>query len=760
MQLVSTTTTDRPVLRHVTDSLAMLPESVVALREFHVRKREGLFPTDRKSSRKMGDMHTFKVFNLETGQFERIDFKLVSIDQDSPSRFQIWAEIAEMESGNITQEIVDSLAIGLGRRTPVRSFNPLAGIIENDEAIFGEPPDVDGDGITDVLVMDIRDGYGETQTTSYVGGFVTAYDLSSTGNLADILYLDIYPTLRQIGIPGIKQIATHEYQHLIMMNYDTEELTFVNEGLSEWAELALGYYGRSIRYLRDPDGYQVPLFKYDPTDWSFDRQRGLLFISYIADRFGKLGPGEITRSPFNGSQGLRDALREIDGDVELEDLIFDFHVANVLNDHRLDPLYGYSSPEHSRLKATPGAIVDGEYILESPLERVILEEGAVVYRQWNSVANFTLTVGDDRQRPSSRNIRADVFLFGEDGSLDRSVMLDSDGVAQTFEGYYGRVILVIVNTNPEMGRGSIDVAASWGSQQDDHTLDVVYDSGQVAGSDLFFSLADGAGMHATRFVTPRTASGRTEIDRIWLGHYYISQFADQPAVNEPRDFTLHVWAQAGARNGPGQVLFEKPIADSREYKRTTSTILEHMEIDMSPYVAELDPLPDTLYIGIGESGSDANFVVMGPSRSSSGDVSFVFSEGVWEALWDIQFDHLGPAIFPLRGTVIPTRVRFFIHGTTSSKPAVESPQRFSLFQNYPNPFNPTTTISYHIGIAGQVRLAIHDLIGREVVELVNGLRAPGLHSVTVNGEKWPSGVYTYSLENGEDLTRMKMVLLK
>ena len=200
MRLVSTTTTtDRPVLRHVTDSLAMLPESVVALREFHVRKREGILPRDRNSSRKLGDMHTFKVFNLETGQFERIDFELVSIDQDSPSRFQIWAEIAEMEYGRITQEIVDSLAVGLGRRTPARSFNPLAGIIENDEAIFGEPPDVDGDGITDVLVLDIRDGYGETQTTSYVGGFVTAYDLSSTGNLADILYLDNYPTLRQIG---------------------------------------------------------------------------------------------------------------------------------------------------------------------------------------------------------------------------------------------------------------------------------------------------------------------------------------------------------------------------------------------------------------------------------------------------------------------------------------------------------------------------------------------------------------------------------
>ena len=49
----------------------------------------------------------------------------------------------------------------------------------------------------------------------------------------------------------------------------------------------------------------------------------------------------------------------------------------------------------------------------------------------------------------------------------------------------------------------------------------------------------------------------------------------------------------------------------------------------------------------------------------------------------------------------------------------EIPARFELFQNYPNPFNPTTVIQFALPKAGDVKLAVFDLLGQQVAELVN-----------------------------------------
>ena len=50
---------------------------------------------------------------------------------------------------------------------------------------------------------------------------------------------------------------------------------------------------------------------------------------------------------------------------------------------------------------------------------------------------------------------------------------------------------------------------------------------------------------------------------------------------------------------------------------------------------------------------------------------------------------------------------------------------FSLAQNYPNPFNPATSIKYSVPKQSLVKLIIYDVIGREVVTLVNEIKTPG-----------------------------------
>jgi hypothetical protein len=73
------------------------------------------------------------------------------------------------------------------------------------------------------------------------------------------------------------------------------------------------------------------------------------------------------------------------------------------------------------------------------------------------------------------------------------------------------------------------------------------------------------------------------------------------------------------------------------------------------------------------------------------------------------------------------------------------PAKFALSQNYPNPFNPITAIRYWLSVASEVRLSVHDLLGREIAVLVNERKAPGSYSVRLDGNGLASGVYLYRL---------------
>lgn len=90
---------------------------------------------------------------------------------------------------------------------------------------------------------------------------------------------------------------------------------------------------------------------------------------------------------------------------------------------------------------------------------------------------------------------------------------------------------------------------------------------------------------------------------------------------------------------------------------------------------------------------------------------------------------------------------------------------FMLEQNYPNPFNPSTEIIYHVKETGKVSIKIFDLLGREVKTLISEDQAPGIYSVTWNGdnnfnEKLSTGVYFYKMEAGSFVETKKMLMIK
>ena len=88
------------------------------------------------------------------------------------------------------------------------------------------------------------------------------------------------------------------------------------------------------------------------------------------------------------------------------------------------------------------------------------------------------------------------------------------------------------------------------------------------------------------------------------------------------------------------------------------------------------------------------------------------------------------------------------------------PNAYSLSQNYPNPFNPVTQIKFDIAKQGLTKLKIFDVLGREIMTLVNEVKTPGSYIVDFDGSNIASGVYFYRLESGTFTDVKRMILIK
>jgi hypothetical protein len=111
-----------------------------------------------------------------------------------------------------------------------------------------------------------------------------------------------------------------------------------------------------------------------------------------------------------------------------------------------------------------------------------------------------------------------------------------------------------------------------------------------------------------------------------------------------------------------------------------------------------------------------------------------------------------------------------IHTTTGGDPVFYTgiqqisnikPEEFKLKQNYPNPFNPKTNIKYQISKSKYVKLIVYDILGREIIILVNQKQRAGIYETDFSGNNLSSGIYFYSLYTDKNLIdTKKMILIK
>lgn len=153
--------------------------------------------------------------------------------------------------------------------------------------------------------------------------------------------------------------------------------------------------------------------------------------------------------------------------------------------------------------------------------------------------------------------------------------------------------------------------------------------------------------------------------------------------------------------------------------------------------------------GFVQSVNPPSFSNVSPGESVCFDVSLLTDQPCAEGSVDLQVPGFGVCAV----TVLPDPADCTVE-------AVEQPARFQLEPNAPNPFNPFTTIAFTLERTEAVTLSVHDLLGRQVAVLTQGLLEAGRHECVFDAGQLPSGVYSYTLQTAGATETRKMLLLK
>jgi len=106
-------------------------------------------------------------------------------------------------------------------------------------------------------------------------------------------------------------------------------------------------------------------------------------------------------------------------------------------------------------------------------------------------------------------------------------------------------------------------------------------------------------------------------------------------------------------------------------------------------------------------------------------------------------------------------------GSVNYSPEIEvdvnQPVEFNLSQNYPNPFNPSTTIKFSLAFNSRVEMKVFDVLGQEVISLINKEMQAGYHQVVFDASPLSSGVYFYRIDasgvDGQKFSSVKKMML-
>ncbi|WP_179862194.1 T9SS type A sorting domain-containing protein [Longibacter salinarum] len=587
-------------IRHVTADL--IRASDYSRVQAHIKRlrKQAVRPKTRLDT----DTRTFRVRNiLDQSEWADVEARRLA----STPETNVWMEVAEanrFRRRGILGSVVQQIQTTLSYRTSVASLDSTLGVLSLLHRYFGHPPDVDRDGRVDILLLDIHDQFEETG--AFVAGFFDPNDLTSNANSnrRDLLYIDTRPTILRDGSVDVSTATAtiaHEYQHLVHANYEGREVetTFVNEGLSELAEIVCGFEPRSAgAYFADP---VRPLFSWSYGNPLPDYARASLFLHYLAEQIGYEHVSDLVQTPNrHGERAVRAVLQQTNAG-RFEEVFEDWGQATLLA--APDSRVGYRHPDRVAVgKGAPGVEIrtlpelrNGELgawshgRFDVPLVRdatvhirsqaAVQLHGQVVHPSGRSrsvqmqsgqkirvddggQATLQVLVSNVESGPDSSMPRVQVVFNGR-RSLTQTTLRHDDGVADAFG--LGARYLLLERAHEQAGLKFDPLTEFWMRSID---LDVVFLS-EIEGSGIsnqtpkrleveIRSVEDG--LPGARVAGPETFEITREEGQIGSVTVSLGRFYDQLSqMNEP----VYVLIGSGLDSNPVAIALDNSPSDAK-----------------------------------------------------------------------------------------------------------------------------------------------------------------------------------------------------
>jgi hypothetical protein len=143
-----------------------------------------------------------------------------------------------------------------------------------------------------------------------------------------------------------------------------------------------------------------------------------------------------------------------------------------------------------------------------------------------------------------------------------------------------------------------------------------------------------------------------------------------------------------------------------------------------------------------------------PAVNDSGPHDYVLQDRIGHTQWLLVVED----VYGCRYT-FSDRILILGQNVPAADPVALAPLTYAL-SAFPNPFNLTTTLSFSLQREGRARIAVFDILGREVAVLADEIFTAGEHRVILDGSALPSGLYFARLESSSMQATHKLLLLK
>jgi len=600
--------------------------------------------------------------------------------------------------------------------------------IETGDTALGKldfnPPLTDqgrgGDNRYDIYIMNLgQNYYGYTVPEGFAGQYQLASFIELENDFSNTAYGDSLAAV----LKGVRITAAHEFFHAIQFSYDALEFDYDDVGNSStykpwwmeasavWAEEIvyddLNDYVNYLDYFFNYPWMNLGTFSYSPGDPRLYHAYGAcIWPIYLSEKYGNGIIKEIWQgcASVSGYNTLVVTNNLLSGRASsLADDYLEFTIWNFHTDTRADPSRFYS-------------------------------EGGL----FPSV-NFTAFIPTPTAQPTTiggysnppEHLAANYILI-QSGLSEGGVSLIFDGQDISGAGWHTAFLAyggsysdwIDFGVNPTTGFGSLE----WYNWNLYNNLLLIP---TVSGTTPYYNSYNYTGS----IVYDPSLFGDS-IVYVWPG-----DLDDNGVVNEEDILPLAAyWYETGdARNQTG--LLWSPAAN-RLWSNPPATFTD---ADGSGRVDIRDFLAICLNWGSTHSGT---FNYGGPRTE--------FDIDLHRPVLEIIYDEVKDA-----GSGPKYEIRLYLENLLG----IARPDEFTLHQNYPNPFNSSTAIEYQLSNVDRIRLTIFDLTGRQVKNLVDGVRKAGTHRVEWDGRddrggQVASGIYFYSLRSSSAHITRKMVLIK